>query len=322
MMNTGSAAVTVQIMGPTASGKTALALALAQRLTVEIVSVDSAQVYRGMDIGSAKPSLVERQRVPHHLINIRDPAETYSAAEFVRDASALIPNIIERNHLPVLVGGTMLYFKALNDGLNDMPGANAALRAALEAEAAQSGWPALHERLQQIDPISAARLNPSDAQRIQRALEVYRLTGRPLSSFHTQTKPQAPPLNALKIALLPADRSALHARIAQRFEQMLAAGFLDEMEQLRARGDLHADLPSMRAVGYRQAWDYLEGRISSLSEFRERASAATRQLAKRQMTWLRSWQADVWISTLPDNAAALKALELQVWTAIQAKIEP
>ena len=321
MVNTGSTAVTVQLVGPTASGKTALALALAQRLAVEIVSVDSALVYRGMDIGSAKPAPAERQQVPHHLIDIRDPADTYSAAEFVRDASALIPDISARSRLPLLVGGTMLYFKALNEGLNDMPGANADLRAALEAEAAQTGWPALHERLRQIDPISAARLNPSDAQRIQRALEVYRLTGRPLSSFHTEAKPQAPHFNTLKIALLPDDRSALHARIAQRFEQMLAAGFLDEVEQLRARGDLHADLPSMRAVGYRQAWDYLEGKISSLSEFRERAIAATRQLAKRQMTWLRSWQADVWISTVPDNAAVLKALELQIGTAIQGKIE-
>ena len=307
-------------MGPTASGKTALAMALAQRLAMEIVSVDSALVYRGMDIGSAKPTAQERQQVPHHLIDIRDPADTYSAAEFVRDASALIPDISARSRLPMLVGGTMLYFKALNEGLNDMPGANAELRAQLETEAAQIGWPALHQRLQQMDPISAARLKPGDAQRIQRALEVYLLTGKPLSHFHGNDKVPAAHFNTLKIALLPTDRPALHGRIAQRFEQMLAAGFLDEVEQLRARGDLHADLPAMRAVGYRQAWDYLDGKISSLEELCERAIAATRQLAKRQMTWLRSWPADIWIRTLPDDAQGARALELEVWDAIQRKM--
>lgn len=307
-------------MGPTASGKSALAMALSQRLPIEIVSVDSALVYRGMDIGSAKPTVLERQQVPHHLIDIRDPAQAYSAAEFVRDATTLIPDINQRNRLPMLVGGTMLYFKALNEGLNDMPGADAEIRAQLEAEAAQTGWPALHQRLQQIDPLSASRLKPGDAQRIQRALEVYLLTGKPLSHFHGESKAPAPHFNTLKIALLPDDRSALHARIAQRFEQMLAAGFLDEVAQLHARGDLHADLPAMRAVGYRQAWDYLDGKISSLEELCERAIAATRQLAKRQMTWLRSWPADIWIRTLPDDAQGARALELEVWDAIQRKM--
>lgn len=307
-------------MGPTASGKSALAMALSQRLPIEIVSVDSALVYCGMDIGSAKPTVLERQQVPHHLIDIRDPAQAYSAAEFVRDATTLIPDINQRNRLPMLVGGTMLYFKALNEGLNDMPGANAEIRAQLEAEAAQTGWPALHQRLQQIDPLSASRLKPGDAQRIQRALEVYLLTGKPLSHFHGENKAPALHFNTLKIALLPDDRSALHARIAQRFEQMLAAGFLDEVAQLRARGDLHANLPAMRAVGYRQAWDYLDGKISSLEELCERAIAATRQLAKRQMTWLRSWPADIWIRTLPDDAQGARALELEVWDAIQRKM--
>lgn len=278
------------LAGPTASGKTAAALAIAAELPVEIISVDSALVYRGMDIGTAKPSAAELSTVPHHLIDIRDPLQAYSAAEFVRDATELIHAIHARGRHPLLVGGTMLYFKALFDGLDDMPKADAQVRAAIEAEAQARGWPALHAELAQVDPPTAARLAPGDSQRIQRALEVYRLTGRPLSSFHT-TKNAAGSTDAARsttlISLEPQDRAWLHARIAQRFDAMLATGFLDEVRALRARGDLHPDLPSMRCVGYRQAWEALDG-VFPLNELRERGIYATRQLAKRQITWLRS----------------------------------
>lgn len=278
------------IAGPTASGKTAAALAIAAELPVEIISVDSALVYRGMDIGTAKPSAAELAAVPHHLIDIRDPLQAYSAAEFVRDATELIHAIHARGRHPLLVGGTMLYFKALFDGLDDMPKADADVRAAIEAEARARGWPALHAELAQVDPPTAARLAPGDSQRIQRALEVYRLTGRPLSSFHT-TKTIAHGTDAARtttlISLEPQDRAWLHARIAQRFDAMLAAGFLEEVQALRARGDLHPDLPSMRCVGYRQAWEALDG-LFPMNELRERGIYATRQLAKRQITWLRS----------------------------------
>jgi tRNA dimethylallyltransferase len=287
------------IAGPTASGKSALAMEIARQRKAEIISVDSALVYRGMDIGTAKPNAAELAAVPHHLINILDPAQSYSAAEFVRDATRLIDEINGRGALPVLVGGTMLYFKALFDGLDDMPAANPALRAAIDAEAQERGWPAMHADLFGVDAPTAARLSPNDSQRIQRALEVYRSTGRPLSSFHSATKNVASragnsPARAL-ISLEPADRAWLHQRIALRFDAMLAAGFLDEVRALKARGDLHPDLPSMRCVGYRQAWDALE-KISVraepveavMHEFRERSIAATRQLAKRQITWLRS----------------------------------
>ena len=274
------------LAGPTASGKSAAAMAIAASLgrsrAVEIVSVDSALVYRGMDIGTAKPSRADRAAVPHHLIDLVDPGDRYSAARFVADASAAIAAIRGRGALALLVGGTMLYFKALFDGLDAMPAADPALRAELEARAARDGWPALHAELAQADPSSAARLAPRDGQRIQRALEVLRLTGRPLSSWHTAADGHQPPL----IALEPLDRTWLHARIAARFEAMLAAGFVDEVRALRARGDLHADLPSMRAVGYRQAWDALE--TDRLDKLPAMAIAATRQLAKRQMTWLRS----------------------------------
>jgi tRNA dimethylallyltransferase len=272
------------LAGPTATGKTDAALAIAELLPVEIVSVDSALVYRGMDIGTAKPSAQERARVPHHLIDILDPAQAYSAAQFVADARALIEAIRARGRLPLLVGGTMLYFKALFDGLDAMPPADAAIRAALDAEAAQHGWPALHAELARVDPISAARLPPNDAQRIQRALEVQRLTGRPLSSFH-RARPAAAADSPPLIALEPAARAWLHERIARRFQAMLDAGFVDEVAALRARGDLHPGLPSMRCVGYRQAWEALErGELAALPE---RGIAATRQLAKRQLTWLR-----------------------------------
>lgn len=292
------------IAGPTASGKTALALALAQRWPVEIISVDSALVFRGMDIGTAKPSAAELASAPHHLIDIRDPLQAYSAAEFVHDASALLGQIRARGRLPLLVGGTMLYFKALFEGLDAMPSAQPALRAEIEAEASQLGWPALHAQLSQVDPVTAARLSPNDSQRIGRALEVWRASGRPISAFHTRDKAleASRPLQiesqpGLLLSLEPVERAWLHQRIAQRFDAMLAQGFIDEMTGLRARGDLKPDLPSMRCVGYRQAWEALDaaektGRTelnaAELAELRERGIFATRQLAKRQLTWLRS----------------------------------
>jgi tRNA dimethylallyltransferase len=272
------------LAGPTAAGKTAVALAFAGEHPVEIVSVDSALVYRGMDIGTAKPSAAERAVVPHHLIDLLEPAQAYSAARFVADADRLITEITARGRLPLLVGGTMLYFKALRDGLDTMPAADPALRAALDARAAHVGWPALHAELARVDPASAARLAPNDAQRIQRALEVWQLSGRPMSAWHHAPHPSANDLPL--VSLEPDARGWLHARIAERFDSMLAAGLVDEVRALRARGDLHAGLPSMRCVGYRQAWAALDaGRLSGL---RDAGVAATRQLAKRQLTWLRS----------------------------------
>ena len=275
----------IGLAGPTASGKTAVALALAAEMPVEIISVDSALVYRGMHIGTAKPSAAERAAVPHHLIDLIDPLEAYSAAQFVADARRLIGEIRGRGRWPLLVGGTMLYFKALIEGLDTLPAADPALRAALDAEAAKRGWPAMHAELARVDPVTAARLPPGDSQRIQRALEVFRASGRPLSSWHQAGQRQVAD-DGLLISLEPDDRAWLHARIAQRFDAMLQAGLVGEVEQLRARGDLHLGLPSMRCVGYRQAWECLdEGRLAPL---RERGIAATRQLAKRQLTWLRS----------------------------------
>jgi tRNA dimethylallyltransferase len=284
------------LAGPTASGKTGAALAIAEHFAVEIVSVDSALVYRGMDIGTAKPTAAERARVPHHLIDILDPAQSYSAARFVEDANRLVAEIAARGRTPLLVGGTMLYFRALFEGLDAMPASDAAVRAALDAEAAARGWPALHAELQRVDPATAARLAPGDAQRIQRALEVWRVAGRPISSFHrAKTARPPPPL----VALEPADRGWLHARIAERFGHMLAAGFVEEVRALRARGDLHPGLPSMRCVGYRQAWRALEE--VTLDTLPERGIAATRQLAKRQLTWLRGMpQREVVASDAPD----------------------
>ena len=276
------------IAGPTACGKTAAALALARLRPVEIVSVDSALVYRGMDIGTAKPSAAEMAEVPHHLIDIRDPRDSYNAAAFVADATRLIDQIRMRGRLPLLVGGTMLYFKALIDGIDAMPAADAAVRAQLDAEGAALGWPAMHAKLAMVDPVTAARLAPNDSQRIQRALEVWHASGQPLSHFHRAGDGQASPSSdGLLLSLEPSDRAWLHARIAQRFEAMLDAGFLGEVRGLRARGDLTPDMPSMRCVGYRQAWSFLDG-DASMAELRERGIAATRQLAKRQMTWLRS----------------------------------
>ncbi len=290
------------LAGPTASGKTAAALAIAREHDTEIISVDSALVYRGMDIGTAKPSAAELAAAPHHLINIRDPLQAYSAAEFVADAQRLIGEISARGRLPLLVGGTMLYFKALLEGLDDMPKADPAIRAELAAEARQQGWPAMHAALAQVDPVTAARLSPFDSQRIQRALEVFRLSGQPLSFFHTtktiasnaystrargQKDSELLEDEVLLISLEPQDRAWLHQRIAARFDAMLASGFLDEVKALRARGDLNADLPSMRCVGYRQAWEALDG-LWPMNELRDKGIFATRQLAKRQLTWLRS----------------------------------
>ena len=282
------------LAGPTAAGKTAAALAIAKMRPVEIISVDSALVYLGMDIGTAKPSPDELAAVPHHLIDIRDPTQPYSAAEFVRDATALIDDIRARGKLPLLVGGTMLYFKALFEGLDDMPGADPDVRTALEAEAIQKGWPAMHAALAVVDPLTAARLSTNDSQRIQRALEVFRLCGQPLSALHAArdaTKREA--THALStgagvlISLEPQDRSWLHSRIAQRFDAMLQMDFLEEVRRLKDRGDLLPDMPSMRCVGYRQAWQALDGEIP-MAELRDRGIFATRQLAKRQITWLRS----------------------------------
>jgi tRNA dimethylallyltransferase len=276
------------LAGPTAAGKTAVSVALAQRIGAEIISVDSALVYRGMDIGTAKPSEAERGGVVHHLIDIRDPLQAYSAAEFAADATRLVNDIRARGRPALLVGGTMLYFKALFEGLDDMPPADPTVRAELEARAAAQGWPALHAELATVDPATAARLAPADAQRIQRALEVFQLTGQPLSALHGRPRCGAGALHpAILISLEPSDRAWLHERIARRFDAMLAAGFIDEVRQLRARGDLRADLPSMRCVGYRQAWDALEGAFP-VAELRDRGVFATRQLAKRQLTWLRS----------------------------------
>ena len=283
----------IALAGPTASGKTAAALLIASQYPVEIISVDSALVYRGMDIGTAKPTASELAAAPHHLIDIRDPLNAYSAAGFVHGAGQLIAEINARGRLALLVGGTMLYFKALFDGLDDMPPADAAVRAELAAEALVQGWPALHEALARIDPVTAARLSPHDSQRISRALEVFRVSGRPLSFFQQRNAINNVANNARTasatalISLEPSDRSWLHERIALRFDAMLAAGFLEEVKALRARGDLTPDLPSMRCVGYRQAWEALDG-ISPMNEFRDKGIFATRQLAKRQLTWLRS----------------------------------
>jgi tRNA dimethylallyltransferase len=281
----------VCLAGPTAAGKSDVALALARQWPIEIISVDSAQVYRGMDIGTAKPSPAQRAAVPHHLIDILEPSESYSAARFVNDAKALVDAIRARGRMPLLVGGTMLYFKALREGLDAMPGADPGLRAAIDSEAARHGWPALHAELARVDAATAARLAATDSQRIQRALEVWRLTGKPLSAWHgrdaaaARPGPQAWPL----VSLEPQSRSWLHERIALRFEAMLAAGLLDEVRRLRARADLQPGLPSMRCVGYRQAWAALEPGIDDpMRRLRELGIIATRQLAKRQLTWLRS----------------------------------
>lgn len=291
-MASASPAPIVCLLGPTASGKTAAALALAARAPIEIISMDSALVYREMDIGTAKPSAAELAAVPHHLIDIIDPADSYSAAQFVADTNALIDAIRARGREPLIVGGTMLYYKALTQGLNDLPQADPQVRAELDKLAEQRGWPALHAMLAEVDPVTAARLAPNDAQRIQRALEIHRLTGRPMSALlarqaDARTFDGAAGARFRAIALEPSDRAVLHARIEARFDAMLAGGLLDEVERLRARGDLHPGLPSIRCVGYRQVWEYLDG-LCDFATMRERGIAATRQLCKRQLTWLRS----------------------------------
>jgi tRNA dimethylallyltransferase len=278
----------VLLMGPTASGKTAVALELATRLPVEIVSVDSAQVYRGMDIGTAKPDSATRDRVRHHLLDLIDPDQAYSAARFRIDALAAIAEIRARGRVPLLVGGTMLYFKALREGLSDLPPANAAVRARLDTRAADEGWRALHAELARLDPATAARLDPTDSQRIQRALEVYELSGRPISALQGARRSPAE-AGFVSLALVPHDRAELHRRIANRFDAMLAAGLVDELSGLRRRFRLDASMPSMRCVGYRQAWQFIDG-VCDHDELRARGTAATRQLARRQLTWLRSLQ--------------------------------
>jgi tRNA dimethylallyltransferase len=279
------------LMGPTASGKTACAVELAQRLPVELISVDSALVYRNMDIGTAKPDTATLALAPHHLIDIIDPTQSYSAAQFRSDALALMADITARGKVPLLVGGTMLYFNALQYGLHDLPQADAEVRAELEAEAARIGWPAMHDCLALHDPDTAARLKPNDSQRIGRALEILRISGRPMSALLAEQRPEPIPYALTKIALLPSDRAVLHARIAQRFEQMLADGLIDEVAQLRQSYPLEPDMPSMRCVGYRQTWAFLDGTIDR-NALRDIGIYATRQLAKRQITWLRG-MADV-----------------------------
>ena len=292
------------LLGPTASGKSRLALELAARLPLEIVSVDSAQVYRGMDVGTAKPSHEERSHVPHHLIDVIDPDERYSAGQFRSDAIRVIEGVLARKRIPLLVGGTMLYYRALAAGLDALPSADAEIRRAIDEEAAQRGWPALHAELAKIDPEAARRIQSGDPQRIQRALEVWRVSGKTISSL--QTANAAPlPFKLKAFAIIPADRAELHRRIADRFDAILKAGLIDEVKSLRKRYALNAALPSMRCVGYRQAWAHLEGEYDK-AEMRDRAIAATRQLAKRQMTWLRSLKE---VQPLPEpSVAAVAAL--------------
>lgn len=285
--NTPSDSPTViMIMGPTAAGKTNLAIECVEQFGCELISVDSALVYRDMNIGTAKPDAQELARAPHKLIDIIDPAESYSAANFREDALREIKATLSRGKTPVLVGGTMLYFKALQEGLSELPGADEGIRAQLEADAESFGWQNMHDRLAKIDPVSAQRIHPNDPQRIQRALEVYEISGKTLTEFWQSQSSQTLPYNLLKIAFFPEDRELLKQRISQRFHQMLELGFIEEVEALRSRGDLNLDMPSMRCVGYRQAWEYLDG-LSTYEEMTEKAIIATRQLAKRQLTWLR-----------------------------------
>ncbi len=305
----------IALMGPTASGKTALALDWAERFGGEIVSVDSALVYRGLDIGAAKPSAQERTSIPHHMLDLRDPWQAYSAAEFAADARAAVDGILARGRLPILAGGTGLYFRALLRGLSPMPEADAATRATIAAEADERGWPALHAELAGVDPAAAARIGPGDAQRIQRALEVFRLSGRPISAWQRDTPADARlRCRVLKLVLAPQDRAVLHRRIERRFDAMLDDGFLDEVRRLRALPPLQAhprplQLPAIRAVGYRQAWQHLDGETSP-AEFRDQAIFATRQLAKRQLTWLRGELDARWFDPASDRAGLDDALSL------------
>ena len=302
----------ILLMGPTGAGKTDAALALVERLPLEIVSVDSAMVYRGLDIGTAKPAALVRARVPHHLIDIRDPAERYSVGEFLRDATEAMDAIRERGRVPLLVGGTMLYFRALQSGLATLPAADAALRAVLDARARVAGWPALHAELAALDPVAAARIRPNDAQRIQRALEVHALTGRPLSELQREDLRGAPGGEYLKLVLAPAARAVLDADLERRLDAMLAAGLLAEVDALYRRGDLDPELPALRAVGYRQLWTHL-AEHSDLATARTAALRATRQLAKRQYTWLRAEPGAEWIAGRGAPAAAALAARIEQW---------
>lgn len=290
----------VFLMGPTAAGKTDLAVALGELFPFEIISVDSALIYRGMDIGTAKPEPEVLARAPHHLIDIVDPAQSYSAADFRQDALTLMADITARGRIPLLVGGTMMYFKVLKDGMASMPPADAAVRQRLLDSARDHGWPYLHQQLARVDPEAAQRIKPTDSQRLQRALEVYELTGKPLSQWHREQEAQSLPYRLTSLALAPVDRAILHERIALRFVRMLEDGFLDEVKSLYARPDLTTSLPSVRSVGYRQAWSYLDGELS-YDDMVERGIIATRQLAKRQLTWLRSWPDVHWLDSLSDN---------------------
>jgi tRNA dimethylallyltransferase len=296
----------ILLMGPTASGKTGLALEIARRFPVEIVSVDSAQVYRGMDVGTAKPSAAERAAAPHHLIDVIDPDQSYSAAQFRADATRLMRDITGRGRVPLLAGGTMLYFKVLREGLSNLPQADIPARAAIEAEAREKGWPALHAELARIDPQTAARLEPNDAQRIQRALEVFRIAGRPLSALQGARVQAEAQYRFIALTLVPVERALLHQRIEARFEAMLAAGLVEELAALRERFPLEANMPSMRCVGYRQAWEHLEGAYDRAT-LRDRGIYATRQLAKRQLTWLRAMpEPVVWNCAASDLGAQVR----------------
>lgn len=298
----------IALMGPTASGKTALAVDWCQRLGTEVISVDSALVYRGLDIGAAKPDAATRALAPHHLVDVRDPHEVFSAADFAREALPPMQALAGRGRVPLLVGGTGLYFSALLDGLSELPEADPGVRAAIAAEATERGWPALHAEMAAVDPAAGKRIKPGDSQRITRALEVWRLSGRPISEWQQAGAPRRFPFRVLRLVLAPYDRAVLHERIERRFDQMLAGGFLDEVRRLRADPRLHPDLPSMRAVGYRQAWAHLEGRTDA-STFREQAIAATRQLAKRQLTWLRARHEALWFDPASDRARLEQALD-------------
>ncbi len=301
-------------MGPTAAGKTDLAIRIARRLPVEIVSVDSALVYRGMDIGTAKPEPHVLAEIRHHLVDILEPTESYSAAQFRADALEAIASILARGRIPLLTGGTMLYFRSLEHGLSELPPADPEIRARLEREAHEHGWPALHARLAQVDPEAAGRIHANDPQRIQRALEVFEITGQPLSSLQKRAGGEPFPYPLAKWVVAPKDRSWLHARIAERFRQMLAKGFVDEVVALRARGDLDLSMPSMRAVGYRQVWEYLDGRYD-YGAMVERGIAATRQFAKRQLTWLRAERDAEWFaSEEPQQLERLVARATALWT--------
>lgn len=301
----------ILLLGPTAAGKTEAAVALAERLPCRLISMDSALVYRGMDIGTAKPPAKLLARHPHALIDIRDPAAPYTAADFVADADLEVRHALEQGQIPVLVGGAMLYARAFRDGLAALPPANPEVRAAIAAEAATQGWPKLHERLAQIDPVAAANIHPHNGARLQRALEVFETSGKPISAYWREQGKSAAPQRLgqklLEFALLPEDRAALHRRIAERFDAMLAQGFVDEVRTLRARGDLHLGLPSMRAVGYRQVWRHLDGAWDA-ERMRAKGIAATRQLARRQLTWLRSWP---WVESLPWGDAKAAAAEIK-----------